>query len=100
MNKLEYLLICLGEECAEVQKLVSKTLRFGIADYDPRLEQVKDNGCRLQEELNDVFAICEMLQEETGFNPIPSRALIDAKKAKMKGMIEYSRERMILARED
>ena len=29
MSEVEHLLVCLSEECAEIQKAVSKTLRFG-----------------------------------------------------------------------
>jgi len=30
MNKTEYLLVCLAEECAEIQQAVDKALRFGL----------------------------------------------------------------------
>ena len=36
MNKTEYLLVCLSEECAEVIKAVSKALRFGLKDGYPK----------------------------------------------------------------
>ena len=35
MNKQEYLLTCLSEECAEIQQAVSKALRFGLDNYNP-----------------------------------------------------------------
>jgi len=30
MNRTDHLLMCLIEECAEVQKVATKTLRFGF----------------------------------------------------------------------
>ena len=34
MNRVEYLLVCLMEECAEVQQAAAKALRFGLTDQN------------------------------------------------------------------
>lgn len=60
MSVEDQLLICLAEECAEVQKEITKALRFGLDDV------YKDKSPRrktLVDELNDIFAIIELLQE-------------------------------------
>ena len=63
MNRQEYLLTCLAEECAEVQKLVSKSLRFGLqhkwADSGPGTNQRK-----ICEEIGDICAIATMLEAD------------------------------------
>lgn len=59
MNIKELLLIKLMEECAEVQQICAKALRFGTDEsYDC------DSGTnlqRLREELLDVFAVLDKL---------------------------------------
>ena len=53
MNTTEYVLVCLMEECAEVQHAAAKALRFGLPL----------NREQLQREILDVQAIVELLQE-------------------------------------
>lgn len=54
MNLKELLLIKLMEECAEVQQICSKTLRFGTEEsYNC---ESGTNIARLEDELLDVFA--------------------------------------------
>ena len=62
MNKKEYLLTCLSEECAEIQQAVSKALRFGLDNYDPKDSFINEAAIRW--ELNDLQAVKEMLVEE------------------------------------
>lgn len=62
MNKQEYLLTCLAEECAEVAQRCTKALRFGINECQPGQEL--SNEERLNIELNDLFTICRLLSFE------------------------------------
>jgi NTP pyrophosphatase (non-canonical NTP hydrolase) len=61
MNHKEHLLVCLAEECAELQKAATKALRFGIDDCGPG--ETRTNGESIQHEFNDVLAIIEILAE-------------------------------------
>jgi len=63
MNKTEYLLTCLMEECAEVQQIASKCMRFGLDNHHPSNPNVT-NATELQRELIDLDAIKFMLAEE------------------------------------
>jgi NTP pyrophosphatase (non-canonical NTP hydrolase) len=60
MTKTEYLLIVLAEECAEVQKEISKALRFGIDTEIPNSSITY--RLNLIHEIADVFAVIEMLE--------------------------------------
>ena len=59
MKLQEYLLVKLMEECAEVNKCVSKMLIFGIDNQSPFKDQT--NLEELHSEVNDILAILEML---------------------------------------
>ena len=61
LTKEEYLLACLGEECAEVIQAISKASRFGINhNYPKRGMTNKEN---IEYEIHDLLAVLEMLQE-------------------------------------
>ena len=62
MTEKEYLLICLIEECAEVQHIASKCLRFGLDNYHPDHPEAT-NQQELNRELNDLDAVRYMLSE-------------------------------------
>ena len=51
----------LSEECAEVIQAISKCHRFGIDNYKPG--KPKTNREHLEEELGDLYAMIEILQE-------------------------------------
>ena len=73
MNVQEHLLVCLAEECAEVQHAITKILRFGLADTKPGTNRT--NQYRLHEELCDLITIVKMLKDSqvvTG-HIVPSR---------------------------
>lgn len=59
MNKTEYLLACIGEECGEVQKVVGKSLRFGLDNCFSK----EPNYEMLDSEIHDVIAAYSMLME-------------------------------------
>ena len=91
MNKNEYLLTCLSEECSEISQNVGKTLRFGINDRNILNPSGPTNKERLVEELNDLLAITEMLID---CDILPAewqnRLNIDTKKSKVKKFMDYS----------
>lgn len=66
MNRKEYLLECLSEECNEVGQRVSKALRFGLSEVQDG--QPFNNAERIMEELRDLWAVVEICQDE-GFLP-------------------------------
>jgi len=61
MKEHEHLLVCLAEECAEVQHVIGKALRFGLDDCHPE-GRIK-NRERLEQELRDLQAVIFLLVE-------------------------------------
>lgn len=98
LGLVEHLLVLGGEEGSEVAvaalavaKAFSKMLRFGPYDLHPSRHRSATEV--LVAELNDLTAVVEMVQE-VGV-PLPGlgdREAIEAKKAKVRRMMEYSRE--------
>lgn len=64
MNRVEYLLSCLIEELSEVQKEISKCLRFSLEHIPDEYGDGNTNLERLQYEWADVQAILIMLERE------------------------------------
>lgn len=64
MNTSEHLLTCLSEECVEVSKDIHKALRFGLDDRNVLNPEGPTNRERIIDELNDLFAVVEMLMQE------------------------------------
>lgn len=97
MTYSQYLFQCLQEECNEVGHLASKINRFGLVDAhkgtDPKGQPFVANATRIIGELNDFYAVTELIQEA---NLLPfffvSDELIKAKKAKVKHYLEISRQ--------
>ena len=89
MNRTEYLLTCLAEEAVEVAQRATKALRFGCDEVQPG--QGLSNTQRIRQELNDLIAVAQML-EEAGVLVLPLEVdAIDRKKAKVAAFMEYSR---------
>lgn len=92
MNKVEYLLTKLSEECAEVIQRCTKAQTFGLTEKQPN--QDKDNRERLQEEIFDLLGVLTMLHDEDivnysiGYYSEPIRK----KRAKIKKYMDYSRQ--------
>ena len=59
MTREELLLTQLAEECCEVGKIVSKSLRFGLDDA--HVDKPRTNRDRLVDEMIDVIALYKML---------------------------------------
>jgi hypothetical protein len=91
MNKKEHLLTILSEECAEIIKDVSKTLRFGVNDHYPGICK-PTNIESVYHEYNDLIAVVEMLNNEGVMPCNVDKLLIQAKKDKVNKFLEYSRD--------
>jgi NTP pyrophosphatase (non-canonical NTP hydrolase) len=75
---LETLLIC-QEECAEVTQAISKVMRFGL---DSRWND-RTNQERLEEEIGDLMAMVEILEELRIVDPEFIRRAAIAKRHKL-----------------
>ena len=90
MNRLEYLLTVLNEECAELQQATSKALRFGLQDGYPGTARTNESDMRI--ELNQVYAVVDMLKEE-GLNLDLDSNVVRNKKINVERYLEYSKSR-------
>jgi len=90
MNKTEYLLTCLVEECAEVQKEATKALRFGLEDN--WRDQGKQSE-RIVHEFCDLISIYDMLVEEGLIDDVTTAEMIEMKKQRVHKYMHYARER-------
>jgi hypothetical protein len=97
-TRTEHLLACLFEECAELSKEAAKAVRFGLDDTKPGDELT--NGEKILEELNDVYAIIDMLWNEktlkrtcAGYpkNHVLVVEKVRAKQEKVEKYMEYAR---------
>lgn len=93
MNLSEHLLTCLSEECVEVSKDIHKALRFGLEDRNVLNPTGPTNRARIIEELNDLFAVVEMLIDEA---ILPAqwedRKLKEAKQEKVREFVRYAKK--------
>lgn len=91
MTETEYLLVCLAEECAEVQQAIGKALRVGLNDSPPdkALPPCADYIAR---EVADVFTVAAMLIERA-LLPDVGGDHIELKRARVERFMAYSRER-------
>jgi len=85
VNRLQFLLVKLSEECNDVGKEAAKIIQFGLDSFDPADPLRLSNRRRLINELLDVLAVMEMLDTESGIgvNIEQSRNAIDHKKRKV-----------------
>ena len=81
-SKIEEALGILQEECAEVIQAVSKIRRFGIDNYKPG--KPKTNREHLEEELGDLYAMIEILQDMDIVSWTNIEKAAEAKKEKLK----------------
>lgn len=73
MNREEYLLDCLSEECSELAQVASKSIRFGLDNKVPNSEEEKTNTDDLITEYLQIIAVIEMLQENGSIPKIDYR---------------------------
>lgn len=90
MNKREYLLTKLAEECLEVAQRATKALCFGAEEVQPGQEL--NNIERLNLEWNDLHATQELLAEECGIELYRDTSLVIAKREKIRKFMDYSRQ--------
>lgn len=62
MSWIQYLLCKLAEECNEIAQRALKAQQFGITQHHPSYP--KNNEDMLHDEINDFYAIVELLQAE------------------------------------
>lgn len=88
MNRLQFLLVKLAEEGSEIAQISLKTTQFGAHEKCP--DQPFSNFERVHQEIDDLLAIVEMLNDECGFNFASNRDRIEAKKIKVNRYAAYS----------
>ena len=93
MNVTESLLFTLAEECAEVSQRASKAARFGLQEVQPG--QMLTNRERIVQELNDLWAVVEMLDLAE-----VDRAAIFSKKRKVQEFLAYAEKCGTLTRHE
>ena len=94
MTEKEHLLICLAEECAEVIYEVTKSLRFGLDDYQP---DYAPNEERLSDEMNDLMGVVNLLQERGVKIKLDAGKMVK-KREKVLKYINYAHEKGILTK--
>lgn len=97
MTVQEHLLTCLIEECAEVSHRACKALRFGIDDSDPTIENARTERVMLKQELTDLFAVVELLFDQSILPDGFDRDAAREKKKKVRKFMDYARERGALS---
>lgn len=90
LNKQNYLLIVLLEEASEVQKAITKAIRFGLMDVKPATQQT--NKAMIADELSDMQGVIELLKEECGIEITTSRSTVNDKKRRVRRYMDYSRK--------
>lgn len=94
MTEQEHLLVCLMEECSEVIQACSKALRFGLDDdHQADNPDIVSPRLYLRKELNDLAAVADLFEADW-----MDERMIDAKKTKLKGFMDYARTRGTLER--
>lgn len=66
MNRLDYILNQLAQECNEIGQVASKAALFGLDSVHPGKPELGTNIQRMREELTDLLALFEMVDRETG----------------------------------
>lgn len=91
MDRLDHLLVIVGEEASEVAKESAKCLRFGAHEVYPEIGI--SNVERLLVEFNELYALMEMMASERIIREdFLDRTKIDAKKLKVEKLLLYSAE--------
>ena len=97
MTREGHLLWILAEECSEVAQRASKIARFGLYEVQPG--QGVTNRGRIMNELCDLLAVIEMLQECGVLDHFLDRIAIETKKEKVEKFLRYSESQGLLREE-
>jgi len=89
MNRIEHLMTIAGEECSEVHQELCKALRFGLHE---QRDLPTSNHERIQKEYNDLLAMIDMLNDESGFDLYRDPKMIKQKRDKVEKYLLYSKE--------
>jgi len=98
MTRQEHLLVCLAEECAEVQKEITKILRFGLNDKPIESlggKNLEPNSVRLHREVVDVLAVIDMLMDEGLIEDVDVKD-VEAKQERVEKYMKYAHEKGML----
>lgn len=90
LTKLQHLLTKLAEEAAEVAQIALKTQQFGPDEIMPGQPHTNFQLCHL--EIDDLFAVVELLNENHNFEYVKSERRIKAKKEKIVKYLAFSTE--------
>ena len=90
MTGTQYLLVCLAEEAAEVQKAATKALRFGLYNHHPGLPT--RNRDTLAHELVELAVITERLLEASAIPALSKKDEESIKAAKFNRLLLYAKE--------
>ena len=93
LTSVEYLLTCLSEECAEIQQLCSKSIRFGLDSHHPSDPEQVQNIQKLKLEINDLYSVIAGLEGYGLWDGnVECKDLMQKKIAKVDHYMKVSRE--------
>lgn len=96
MNKEEYLLVCLSEECSEVIQRINKAQRFGLEEIqESNPDEKRNNRERIIYELRQLITTVSMLMNCDSSYVIVGNKDFE-KEAKVNKYMNYSKELGIL----
>jgi NTP pyrophosphatase (non-canonical NTP hydrolase) len=90
LNRQQLLLVKLAEEASEVAQIALKTVQFGAHETCPGLLQ--DNFERVNAELQDLFAVVQILNDEFDLGFVSDETLVKLKTLKINKYAQYSRD--------
>lgn len=93
MKRKEHLLVCIMEECAEIQQAVAKGLRFGLDDTHPDYPEIT-NEVDIMTEFYQLVTVIELLEAEGIVSSRKTEEIEKIKKGKLKKLefyMEYSK---------
>ncbi|MBX3053593.1 MAG: hypothetical protein KF753_19100 [Caldilineaceae bacterium] len=86
MNTTEHLLVCLAEECAEVQQAVAKALRFGLQGGINTT-----NAEEIAREVSDLMAVLQLLEGRGIIEQSHNVEAIEQKKSRVVKYMEHAK---------
>lgn len=90
MDKTDYLLVCLIEEAAEVQKCATKALRFGLDNHHPN--SFETNREQLSKECGELCAVVAMLDDNDTLKILIESDAYNDKPAKISKYMQVSKD--------